>query len=123
MSNNNNLRDQFPGFAKIDTAVNIMINLGYITLVGVFILWGCKGIFTLLLPQSKVDEGVDLVYGSRLTAVVLAAIIAAFTYQVMTGNKDQQVTTTVYVVIAAMAITMGGFVMWLIARALGKDED
>lgn len=116
------MRDQFPGFAKIDSAVDILIQVGYITLVGVIVLWGCKGIFTLLLPESRLDQGDDLKYGGRLMGILMGVLIAVFAFQVVRGNQDADVTRTVYVMAGVGAVTFVGFVMWMIAMAIGKED-
>lgn len=125
MSNNNNMREQFPGIAKADTILDAVITLGYITLIGIVLMWGWRGIFALILPQSKIDDGDDVRYGALVAVVLVMAIVAVFGYFVFgTNNTDDRcITILTYLLAIALGGTLFGFVCAFIARLLGKDCD
>jgi len=117
MSSNNNLRDQFPGIAKTDKALNFawgaLETLGWLYLV-VLMVSGWHQLVTVFSP----DVSRSILWATRVSVLMVLYLIAAAIYVASTGTAESAVNALLIYPTAGFIIVAvaGGAVMLLIAR-------
>lgn len=79
MSNNNNLREQFPGIAKTDNALNIVWNIMEKAAWLYLMIWTLSGwhVFVNTILNRRTDKYSGLLWGLRVLVLYVLWIIAA----------------------------------------------
>lgn len=113
----NNLRDQFPGIAKTDKALNFgwgaIQTLGWLYLV-VLMVSGWHQLVTVFSP----DVSRSILWATRVSVLMVLYLIAAAIYVASTGSGQGTIDILlIYPTVGFVSVVMvGGAVMLLIAR-------
>ena len=121
MSNNNNMREQFPGIAKADSLLNAAITLGYILLVGLLILQASLGWAQTFLSKDKCSNNVDMHYALKLTGWIMILNIVGVGLQILTYVPNEPVNVVfAFAFVGTILWTVIGLILRMAAAVGGK---